>query len=289
MRRILFAVLSLSMLLILSGCGTAIPEVKGMTAAQATKAIEDAGFQVGKVTYDEKASGVSGDVIAQTPESNERAKDSSLILLTVAGPPPVTTPKLTGLDQDQATVALEAGGLSAGQAIMSYDASVAVGKLVSQDPSAGKAAPKGSSVALVFSKGPEPVVLPAVAGKMEAEARKLLESAGFKVEVESKSDEIEKGIVISQEPSTNTAQPDTSVTITVSTGVEMIRVPNIHGMINPDPVLTRAGLRPKGIPIHGPIESDAAGYMEAYRQNPRAGTLIPRGSTVTYHFWWESQ
>ena len=165
MRRILFAVLGLSMLLILSGCETVVPEVKGMTDAQATKAIEKAGFQVGKVTYDEKAEGVPGDVIAQTPESHERAKDSSLILLTVAGPPPVTTPELTGLDKDQATVVLEATGLSTGQVIMSYDASVAVGKLVSQDPSAGKTAPKGSSVALVFSKDPEPVALPTVTGK----------------------------------------------------------------------------------------------------------------------------
>ena len=82
---------------------------------------------------------------------------------------------------------------------------------------------------------------------------------------------------------------DDNLKLARTTGVEMIRVPNIHGMLNPDPVLTRTGLRPKGIPIHGPIESDAAGIGEAYRQLPRAGALVARGTTVTYHFWWESQ
>ena len=71
---------------------------------------------------------------------------------------------------------------------------------------------------------------------------------------------------------------------------EMVRVPNIQGMCgkDADTLLRRVGLKPKGIPIHGPIESDAADIGCAYRQKPRAGTLVPKGTTVTYHYWWES-
>jgi hypothetical protein len=69
----------------------------------------------------------------------------------------------------------------------------------------------------------------------------------------------------------------------------LVEVPDISGMVDPDPVLENAGLKPEGVAIHGPIESDAAGIGEAYRQDPAAGTLVPKGGTVTYHFWWESQ
>lgn len=69
--------------------------------------------------------------------------------------------------------------------------------------------------------------------------------------------------------------------------VGLVEVPDIHGMLDPDPVIRAAGLVPEGIPIHGPIEPDAADYMEAYRQEPAAGSMVPKGSTVTYHYWWE--
>jgi len=50
-----------------------------------------------------------------------------------------------------------------------------------------------------------------------------------------------------------------------------------------------SGLRGKVIAIHGPIEPDAAGIGEAYRQAPSAGVWVPKGTTVSYHSWWESQ
>ena len=61
----------------------------------------------------------------------------------------------------------------------------------------------------------------------------------------------------------------------------LVEVPDISGMVDPDPVLEDAGLKPEGVAIHGPIESDAAGIGEAYRQDPAAGTLVPEGSTVS--------
>jgi beta-lactam-binding protein with PASTA domain len=69
----------------------------------------------------------------------------------------------------------------------------------------------------------------------------------------------------------------------------MVRVPDVQGRLDADEVITAAGLKPKDIAVHGPIDDDAAGFMEAYRQRPAAGTLVKRGSHVTYRFWWESQ
>ena len=53
----------------------------------------------------------------------------------------------------------------------------------------------------------------------------------------------------------------------------MVAVPQIDGNCeNPDKVLKAAGLKPKRINVHGPVDQDAAGVGCAYRQNPKAGT-----------------
>jgi hypothetical protein len=80
-----------------------------------------------------------------------------------------------------------------------------------------------------------------------------------------------------------------SVDSSPSVPVGMVKVPDVQGRIDADEALEAAGLRPHGIAVHGPIEEDCAGYMEAYRQRPAAGTLVKKGSKVTYRFWWESQ
>lgn len=224
----------------------------------------------------------------QDPAAGKRAKSAAAVALTVAGFPPVATPDLSGLDKAKSEAALVATGLIMGAVTESYDDSVTAGIVASQTPAPSVETPRGSPVALVISKGPEPVAVPQVKGKTQADATTLLETAGFEVKIEQKADSAKKGIVIAQKPEGGTAQPGSTVIITVSTGVEMVKVPNIYGMMNPGPVLLKAGLEPKGISIHGPIESDAAGIGEAYRQNPKAGTLVPKGTTVSYHFWWEA-
>ena len=287
MKRLILAVVLVLILFALTGCGTAVPDINGMTISQAEASLKAAGFALGSITYDEKSQGAQGSVVAQEPAAAKRTKAGSMVALTVAGPPPVPTPDLSGLDKAKAEAALIAGGLAVGTVTESYDASVAAGIVVTQTPSARTETPRGSSVVLVISRGPEPVAVPSVKGKQEKDATDALKSAGFKVKASKKASTAKRGIVIVQSPSGGKAQPGTTISITVSTGVEMVKVPNISGAMNPDSVLRRAGLKPKGIPIHGPIESDAAGYMEPYRQNPRAGTLVPKGSTVTYHYWWE--
>jgi serine/threonine-protein kinase len=140
----------------------------------------------------------------------------------------------------------------------------------------------------VISKGPSSVAVPSVVGKTKAAATTLLKAAGFTVKSQNKNNEAKKGTVLAQAPAKGTMKSvGSTVTITVSTGIVMVRVPNIRGRIDPDSVLKKVGLKSKGIPIHGPIESDCADYMEAYRQHPAAGSLVPRGTTVTYRYWWE--
>ena len=55
--------------------------------------------------------------------------------------------------------------------------------MISSDPKAGKVVEHTTKVSIVVSKGKEPATIPDVTGKSEDEAKKTLEDAGLKVEV----------------------------------------------------------------------------------------------------------
>jgi beta-lactam-binding protein with PASTA domain len=268
--------------------------------------LKTVGFEVGKVVYDETADGAVGAVIGQNPAGGERAKAGSLVVLTVAGSPPVATPDLSGLDEEKATAALEAAGLRVGGVTESYDTSVAAGLLVSQAPGAGTEAPKGSAVAIVVSKGRQPVSVPSVTGKPQSEATAVLEAAGFEVKTAEKADKAAKGTVIAQAPTGGEAQPGSTVTITLSSGVEMITVPNVYGLSTSDAAtkIRKAGLVPREHQVWTEDVNDIPGGWEAiylayinshdgwaavvYKQSPKAGVSVPRGSEVDVYGAYEA-
>lgn len=65
--------------------------------------------------------------------------------------------------------------------------------------------------------------------------------------------------------------------------------PMINGNCeNPDEVIIAAGLKPKRIDIHGPEDEDADRIGCAYRQTPKAGESVPKGSTLEYRAWFEA-
>ena len=288
MKRLITAVAIALCGLMLTACGTAVPDVTGMSLEDATSELTSAGFVVGEAVYDEEADGAQWTVSTQEPAPGKRAGEGSVVQLTIVGPPPVEVPDLSGLDQGGAAAAVEAVGLTLGEVTQSYDASIPVSILLSQEPSAGVVVGKGSSVAAVFSKGPEPVTVPSVLGMAETAARETLEGVGLGLTVAQEHDSAAKGTVIGQAPAEGSVLPGSIVAITVSKGPELVTVPNIYGMLDPDGLLRSRGLVPKGIAIHGPIEPDAADIGQAYRQSPKAGSQVPRGTTVTYHFWWEA-
>ena len=72
--------------------------------------------------------------------------------------PMVTIPNVVGMTQSAAGTALTGAKLVTGTVTEQYSSSVAAGLVISQNPAAGGQALKGSSVALVVSKGPAPPI-----------------------------------------------------------------------------------------------------------------------------------
>jgi len=192
---------------------------------------------------------------------------------------------------------LLAAGLVLGDVTEDYDAVLEAGLVISQEPSASVEAQRDTKVALVVSAGPQPIAVPDVIGKSESEATEVLQAAGFEVTSEEASNSAERGTVIAQNPSSGEAQPGATVALTVSSGVEMVRVPSVYNMTadNAKAVLRREGLVPSDIWVHGSevVGIDLSrldypwGYV--YSQSPRAGELVPKGTTVRFYLAYEYQ
>ncbi len=94
---------------------------------------------------------------------------------------------------------------------------------------------------------PDQVSVPNVVGDPEAQAVTALRNDGFDVETETEnSDDVDEGLVISQDPGGGDFQPEgTTVSLTVSAGEEMTQVPiDVEGMSfnRARDILSEAGL-----------------------------------------------
>ena len=194
-----------------------VPDVVGKTKDQATAAITAAGLTPGDVTEEYSASVESGKVISCDPKAGKVIKHTEKVSLVVSkGKEPATIPDVTGMSEDEAKKVLEDAGLKKGKVSKGYCDSVAKGNVISSSPIAGASGYyKGDSVDLTVSKGPEKVTVPDVTGKSQDEAKKALEDAGLKVEVNKRLGG-PFGTVRSTDPAPGSSvKPDSKVTINI--------------------------------------------------------------------------
>jgi len=98
----------------------------------------------------------------------------------------VTITDVRGQSPEAAGAALLEQGLVVGaEPATAYDLEIPAGAVLGTDPPAGEVVPRDSTVTLIVSLGAEPTTVPAIAGLPEADARTLLDEAGFVVAEES--------------------------------------------------------------------------------------------------------
>ena len=136
----------------------AVPNVVGQSEADATQALQQAGF-VAKANQAYSDTAPAGTVVAQTPPGGVFAQTGATVEVTLShGPPPpdaVEVPDLTGMSQDEATKALEAAGFKV-EVLGAYSDTVPEGSVMGQAPSAGLSSPPGATVTIAVSQGPPP-------------------------------------------------------------------------------------------------------------------------------------
>ncbi len=198
-----------------------VPNVVGLTQANASSAITAAGLTVGTVSTQNSSTVATGNVISQSPSAGSSVAQGSAVSLVVSlGPVVATVPNVVGLTQANAATAITSAGLTVGT-VTTQNSSVAAGDVISESPSAGTSVVPGSAVNLVVSLGPVMVTVPDVTGLTQASATSTLTSAGLTVGTVTtqSSSTAAAGDVISQSPSAGTSvSQGSTVSLVVSLG-----------------------------------------------------------------------
>jgi serine/threonine-protein kinase len=194
---------------------TPVPTVVGMTQAQAEATLTAAGLTP-QATAEASDTIEKGRVISQSPEADSSVDPGSSVAIVVSsGKPDVQIPDVVGDNKDSAKDQLIALGLRV--RLKAADSDENKDDVIAIDPEVGTQVSAGSIVTLTYSNGPKAV--PDVVGKTEAQATKLLQEAGFKVDsVPDGASTEPKGTVTRQSPQAGTTQKSGStITILVST------------------------------------------------------------------------
>ncbi|WP_037614918.1 Stk1 family PASTA domain-containing Ser/Thr kinase [Streptomyces aureus] len=194
-----------------------VPDVTGLTFEKAKSQLEGKGFTVEKKT--QESDQTPGVVISQDPNGDKEAAKGSTVTLTVATEKKQSTvPDVTGKSCDEAKAQMTANNL-VGECVDTDTADPnQVGKVIQTTPTANSQADPGSKVQIQVGKAKQQSTVPSVVGKTVAEARQILQGAGFNnIQFAQGSDGSDDARVINQDPQANSPvdSPDnTTVTLT---------------------------------------------------------------------------
>ncbi|MGV9254035.1 Stk1 family PASTA domain-containing Ser/Thr kinase [Streptomyces sp. NPDC003697] len=264
-----------------SGQFTKVPPLLSKTEAQARERLGAAGLDVKQVKRAYSDTVRRGTVISTDPEAGARIRSNDAVTLTISrGPQTVRVPDVSGDRLDKAQARLRSEGLEPGMVSRAFSADVPKGSVIGTDPEAGTERHAGSAIALTVSKG-RPVDVPDVTGEDLDQARSDLWDAGLTVRVaaEEVNSEFDKGQVARQDPAVGgpAAEGDT-VTLTLSKGPEMVKVPDVVGDSVGD---AEKALRAAGFEV----EEDR-GLLGLFgdtvrEQSVEGGGRAPKGATIT--------
>jgi serine/threonine-protein kinase len=196
----------------------------------------------------------------------------------LAGGKTSSVPLVNGLPVATAEHDITAAGLRS-TVVDQASSTVGKGLVVSSNPPQGNNVAANTLVTLYVSTGAAPVAVPNVVGQPETQAQSTLQSKGFQVQVKTNPNSTQpSGTVISQNPSSGTAAPGSTVTLTVSGGA--VAVPSVIGdsQQTASQILTTAGFQVNVQQGSGPSNVPNG---TVFSQQPGANSQIAKGSTVT--------
>jgi serine/threonine-protein kinase len=201
-------------------------------------------------------------------------------------------PSVEGRSLQRAEEILEQHGFTINQPPIQVERQIEAGTVLEQDPTPSPPGHKAEescsfltlfcskpAVTLTISIGPGEGVVPGVAGLSQADATKKLEAAEFEVATENvNSSSVEEGDVVHSEPSAGkTATHGSTVTIFISSGPKLVKVPVL---VNSQRRLAVQEIRARGlVPEVGEQESGSP-VGQVLRQSPSAGQELEPGATV---------
>jgi len=255
---------------------SAVPDVVGMTEAQASTAITSADLVVGNISYAYSETVPAGEVISQDPIAGTVVPVGSAVNLVISG---VVVPDVVGETEASAESAVTGAGLSVGEIEYEHHDTVPAGAVIRQNPSAGLVVAVNSAVDLAVSLGTPTV--PAVVGITQTDANAAILNADLTVGtvVYEYNDVIPENIVLGQSPAAaTTVLVGSPVDLVVSLGQPT--VPYVVGMSQTEAGAAINSVDSLGVGAVSTEYSDAIPADIVISQNPAGGTRVPIGSTV---------
>ncbi|WP_159707705.1 Stk1 family PASTA domain-containing Ser/Thr kinase [Arthrobacter sp. 18067] len=256
-----------------------VPDVKNKTVAEAQQLLRTAGFQSEpRDVFDDDI--LAGLAVGTEPASGAEVRKFQPITVFVSkGAQLFALPGLTGGTLAEAKTALNAAEMALGNVTEAFDEKVPAGVVISQDPAKGTEVRHGTPVALAVSKGPQPIPVPDVRGMSQDAAAKALQDVGLKAVIapETVNDKtVPKGAIVSQAPPNGTLIKGESVTLTVSKGPKMVKVPSFIGKQAKE---ARQQLEALGFEVK--VNEILGGFFGTVRDQNPVDKDVPEGSVVT--------
>jgi eukaryotic-like serine/threonine-protein kinase len=255
-----------------------VPRVEGRQLVEARAILEQAGFEVEETRVRSEAP--FDQVLDQDPDPREEAEEGSTVVLEVSGGPgTVLVPSVQNLPQAQAIEEIEDRGLRANVDRRPSE-TVREGLALRTVPGAGEEVERGERIQLFISSGPEQVAVPDVVGLSADSGEGRISDVGLVPAVREEESEAPEGQIIAQDPAAGTElERGSTVTLTVSSGIEEVVVPNVIGLGAGD---AEGQLRADGlVPVRRESEvTDPAEDGKVIDQRPAAGVQVERGRQV---------
>ena len=250
-----------------------VPDLIGLTQNAAEAVLSSVRLKVGTVLLITNATVPVGIVLSHDPQARINVVPGTAVDLVVSG---VGIPNVIGSPQGNAQAALLVKGLTVGTVTTANSATVPIGTVISQNPSAGSTVALGSAVALVVSLG---VAVPNVVGVAQAAAQTAITTAGLTVGNVTKvnSATVAIGHVISQTPAAGSnVAPGSGVALVVSLG---IAVPNVVGLTQ---TAAQTAITTAGLTVGNVTKANSATVAIGHviSQTPAAGSNVAPGSGV---------
>jgi beta-lactam-binding protein with PASTA domain len=256
-----------------------VPSVANRTVAEAQQLLRAAGFQSStQDVFDDDVR--AGLVVGSEPDAGTEIRKFQQVSLFVSkGPQLFPLPVLSGKTLDAAKSALNGSEMALGKITEKFDEEAAAGTVLGQSPAAGTRVRHGMPVSLTVSKGPQPIPVPDVRGQEEDAAVQAIEAAGLKAVVAKDTvhdRNVPKGAVVSQEPASGNLTRGQAVTLTISEGPKLVKVPNYIGKQARE---AREALEKRGFEVR--VNNILGGFFGTVRDQDPVDTEVPEGSVVT--------
>lgn len=262
-----------------AGSQIVVPDFEGVTLEQAMARADEAGVNLVHAGEEFSEDIPEGQTFDQSPAAGtEIYPRQEASVKTSAGPAPRQVPEVVGQNVDEATAALEAERFQVSTEGR-YDEQVPSGQVLEQSLPPNSEQARDSEINLIVSSGPRPRIVPNVGGLEREEAIAEITAQQLKVNVvEDYSNDVEEGLVAGSSPGSGAeVERDSTITITISLGPDLVAVPDVEGR---GESAAESALEAAGFSVsnrYGPSSG------RVFATDPAAGEEVRRGASIAIY------